>query len=102
MSATQPPVSSVSNKCDDVYCQGEKNPPEIGVWNGNELDFSHLIDMPFFNITIDASISEKSNDILSWIHQRYVMFYYLFKKCTALARINSFFFCYAGRICSFT
>ena len=74
MSATQPPVSSVSNKCDDVYCQGEKNPPEIGVWNGNELDFSHLIDMPFFNITIDASISEKSNDILSWIHQRYVMF----------------------------
>jgi hypothetical protein len=74
VSATQPSVNSGSNKCDDAYWQGEKSTPEIGVWNGNALDFSHLINMPFFNITIDASISEKSNDILSWIHQRYVIF----------------------------
>lgn len=60
------------SQCNDVW-QGEKN-PEIGVWNGNALDFSHLTEMPLFNITIDASISEKSNDILSWIQQRYVRF----------------------------
>lgn len=61
------------SQCNDVW-RGEKN-PEIGVWNGNALDFSHLNEMPLFNITIDASISEKSNDILSWIQQRYVRFF---------------------------
>ena len=45
--------------------------PEIGVWNGNSIDLSHLTEIPSFNIIIDASISEKSVDILSWIRQRY-------------------------------
>ncbi|KAI9557150.1 hypothetical protein GHT06_016957 [Daphnia sinensis] len=62
--------ASVGKNCDEAHCQQAKS-PEIGVWNGNALDFNHLTDMPFFNITIDASISEKSNDILSWIQQRY-------------------------------
>jgi hypothetical protein len=82
MSATPPSVGSTGNKYDDAYWQGEKTPPEIGVWNGNALDFSHLTDMPFFNITIDASISEKSSDILSWIHQRYVIICYFKIQCS--------------------
>uniref|UniRef100_A0A0P6EMT9 Leucine-rich repeat-containing protein 14 n=1 Tax=Daphnia magna TaxID=35525 RepID=A0A0P6EMT9_9CRUS len=69
-SAAQSSLASVDKNCDEAYCQQGKS-PEIGVWNGNALDFNHLTDMPFFNITIDASISEKSNDILSWIQQRY-------------------------------
>jgi len=44
---------------------------EIGVWNGNALDLSHLTEMPLFSVMIDASISEKSWDILMWIRQRY-------------------------------
>lgn len=44
---------------------------EIGVWNGNALDLSHLTEMPLFTVKIDASISEKSWDILMWIRQRY-------------------------------
>ncbi len=72
-------LSVTADKSDDAW-QIEKS-PEIGVWNGNALDFSHLTEMPLFNVTIDASISEKSNDILSWIQQRYVKFYF-----------NSFFF----------
>jgi len=44
---------------------------EIGVWNGNALDLSHLTEMPLFTVIIDASISEKSWDILVWIRQRY-------------------------------
>ena len=44
---------------------------EIGVWNGNALDLSHLTEMPLFTVIVDASISEKSSDILMWIRQRY-------------------------------
>lgn len=44
---------------------------EIGVWNGNAIDLSHLTEMPIFAIIIDTSISEKSSDILTWIQQRY-------------------------------
>ena len=45
--------------------------PEIGVWNGNAMDLSHLTEMPIFTIIIDTCISEKSTDILTWIQQRY-------------------------------
>jgi hypothetical protein len=45
--------------------------PEIGVWNGNAIDLSHLTEMPIFTIIIDTCISEKSTDILTWIQQRY-------------------------------
>lgn len=77
VSTVQPPMAAVAQKCDEAYFQREKS-PDIGVWNGNALDFSHLTDIPFFNIIIDASISEKSSDILSWIHQRYVMLSFFF------------------------
>ncbi|XP_057371800.1 uncharacterized protein LOC130692732 [Daphnia carinata] len=70
VSAARSPLGSVRKICDEAYYQQQKS-PEIGVWNGNALDFSHLTEMPLFNVTIDASISEKSNDILSWIQQRY-------------------------------
>lgn len=60
------------NQTNDDFSKGRKS-PEIGVWNGNALDLSHLAEMPLFKITVDASISEKSNDILSWIEQRYVI-----------------------------
>lgn len=45
--------------------------PEIGVWNGNALDLSHLKEIPIFIVKVDASISEKSTDILTWIQHRY-------------------------------
>ena len=70
----QTSASVTNGKSDDTW-QCEKS-PEIGVWNGNALNFSHLKEMPLFKVTIDASISEKSNDILSWIQQRYVMHCY--------------------------
>lgn len=66
---------TLSNSC---RSDEERKSPEIGVWNGNVLDFSHLTEMPSFNITIDASVSEKSNDILTWIQQRYVIVFHKF------------------------
>ena len=69
--------------------QDGNHSPEIGVWNGNALDLSHLNEMPIFRINIDAAISEKSVDILTWIQHRYgdnsqnkifYLFMYLFSK----------------------
>lgn len=68
--------TSTTNGCDQPSetvssFQNGNNSPEIGVWNGNALDLSHLDEMPIFRINIDAAISEKSADILTWIQHRY-------------------------------
>ena len=57
--------------CSNEWADDHNKSPEIGVWNGNALDLSHLKEMPVFTINIDASISEKSTDILTWIQHRY-------------------------------
>lgn len=70
-----PPVLSKSSDSvaviDQWTAEVHGSSPEIGVWNGNALDLSHLKEMPIFSIVVDVSLSEKSTDILTWIQHRY-------------------------------
>ena len=59
------------NSNGSAHCASMSMSPEIGVWNGNAIDLSHLTEIPVFSVIVDASISEKSADILSWMQQRY-------------------------------
>lgn len=61
------PVNTLSNGSTQ-----QATSPDISIWDGNALDLSHLTEIPMFIINIDASLSEKSCDILTWIQQRYV------------------------------
>ena len=70
-SSIQNPINT-DNQNDGEPNQQSGGIADIGVWNGNALDLSHLTHIPLFSIIIDASVSEKSNDILTWIQQRYV------------------------------
>lgn len=59
-----------------THTNGVQQEPDIGIWDGNALDLSHLTEIPAFTVNIDASFTERSCDILTWIQQRYVRYFY--------------------------